>query len=81
MKAISKWFVILIFSIFVSYIQVSLSNIDESKSVINKLAETGISLDEITRQLKIDGVESFKDSFRQLIKVLREKQSSILESV
>jgi murein DD-endopeptidase MepM/ murein hydrolase activator NlpD len=35
MKTNSKWFVIFIFSIFVSYIQVSLSNIDDSESDSN----------------------------------------------
>lgn len=45
----------------------------QAHSVLSELAAVGISLDEITAQLEIDGVQSFIDSFDDLLAALAAK--------
>lgn len=51
--------------------------IDEAKSLMIRLKELEIDLDEITQNLQVDGISSFSDSFSSLLKNLNEKVSKI----
>src|SRR5262249_52893214 len=42
-------------------------------ATLDRLAEVGINMDEVTHQLELEGVKSFADSFAQLIAATREK--------
>src|SRR5258708_4612184 len=50
----------------------------EAQDTLDKLAEVGIDLDEVTRQLQEDGVESFIDSFKKLIARIEGKRSLLM---
>ena len=39
----------------------------ESEQALDMLAEVGINLDDVTRQLQVDGVDSFSESFQKLL--------------
>ncbi len=52
-----------------------LEDVDEARSQLDKLAELGIDLDQITEQLQRDGVKKFKDPFDELFEALEEKRS------
>jgi transaldolase/glucose-6-phosphate isomerase len=52
--------------------------LDGGQEVLDKLAEVGIDLDKITKQLQDDGVESFIDSFRKLIARVEGKRKTLL---
>jgi transaldolase len=56
----------------------SLSEINKEKSqqVFSDLEQLGISMDEITSELEIEGVKSFSDSFTSLLKTIGEKKIS-----
>ncbi len=41
--------------------------LDDAQVILDKLAEVGVNLELITKQLQEDGVESFVDSFKKLI--------------
>jgi transaldolase/glucose-6-phosphate isomerase len=49
------------------------TGLDQAMIVLDKLAEVGINLDLITKQLQDDGVESFVDSFNKLLEGVRGK--------
>lgn len=51
---------------------------DEADISIKKLAELGVSLEEITEKLQKEGVDAFAKSYDELISALEEKQKSIL---
>jgi transaldolase/glucose-6-phosphate isomerase len=44
-----------------------LDGIDDSERILDMLAEVGIDLDEVTRQLQVDGVELFVEAFQNLL--------------
>jgi transaldolase/glucose-6-phosphate isomerase len=52
--------------------------IDEAQDILDKLAEVGIDLDMITRQLQDDGVEAFSDSFHKLIARIEAKRALLM---
>ncbi|MCC6804362.1 MAG: bifunctional transaldolase/phosoglucose isomerase, partial [Anaerolineae bacterium] len=39
----------------------------EAEQTLDMLAEVGVDLDDVTRQLQVDGVESFSESFQKLL--------------
>ena len=41
--------------------------LDDAEQTLDMLAEVGINLDDVTRQLQVDGVEAFVESFQKLI--------------
>src|SRR5260221_4350856 len=53
-------------------------DIELAQETLDKLAEVGIDLDKITRQLQEDGVESFVDSFKKLIERLKGKRNLLM---
>ena len=56
-----------------------LSEINNEKSlqIFSDLEQLGISMDVITRELEMEGVKSFSDSFTSLLKTIREKNISL----
>jgi transaldolase len=50
------------------------SGLDEAKAQLKALADLGIDLKAVTEKLELQGVQSFIDSFNQLIAHLNEKQ-------
>ncbi len=52
-------------------------NIDEAFTVLDKLAEVGVDMDLVTRQLQDDGVEAFIRSFEQMISQVAAKRAML----
>ena len=55
--------------------------IDEAEQTLDMLAEVGIDLDDVTRQLQIDGVEAFTDSFNSLLEQVAAKRDVLKTGV
>ena len=55
-----------------------MQGLDEARRHIAKLAELGIDLDAITRQLQIDGVTAFAKPFDALMKSIAEKRQRLM---
>jgi transaldolase len=53
-------------------------NLDESRRVMDQLAEAGIHMDEVTKKLEIDGVASFAKSFDSLIVTVEKRRQEFL---
>ncbi|MBN8637442.1 MAG: bifunctional transaldolase/phosoglucose isomerase [Anaerolineae bacterium] len=56
-------------------------NLDEAEQTLDWLAEVGIDLDQITRQLQVDGVDSFVESFRNLLDQVDAKRNVLRTGV
>ena len=52
---------------------------DEARDVLDDLAEAGIDLDQVTRQLQDEGVQKFIDPFDQLMAAVARERERILE--
>jgi transaldolase/glucose-6-phosphate isomerase len=52
--------------------------LDEARSTIAKLEQAGISLEQITNQLLVQGLELFKNAFDQLLSAVENKRTDIL---
>ncbi len=52
-------------------------NVDIAKRQLKQLAEVGVDLDEVTRQLEVEGVESFTKSFETLLGALEKNAKDI----
>ncbi len=52
-------------------------NIDEARGIMETLAQTGISMHEITKKLLYDGVRLFADSFDKLLAAVEKKRKVI----
>ncbi len=48
-------------------------NIEEANNQLNELSNLKINLDKITKQLQVEGLESFSKSFENLMKAIEEK--------
>lgn len=48
-------------------------NLDEARQQLQKLADLGIDLDEVTDELLVEGVEKFADPFDELLEAIEEK--------
>lgn len=57
------------------------AGIDEAREQLRQLEEVGISLDEVTTKLTVDGVKSFAESFTKLIAVIEERRNAEARSV
>ena len=55
--------------------------IDESRALFRKLAEIGVSYDDISDTLEREGVEKFADSFQELIDGIEEKRKQLAPRV
>jgi transaldolase len=54
--------------------------LDEARQRLARLAELGISLDQVTEQLQVDGVASFAKSFEDLSNSVAEKCEKIRDT-
>jgi transaldolase len=52
-------------------------DVDEARRIIDELEAAGVSLDEVTKKLQEDGVDSFVESFDALIDALAGKMESV----
>ena len=48
------------------------ADVDAARAEIDALAGAGVSLDDVTHKLEVDGVKSFSDSFDSLIGTIRQ---------
>ncbi len=55
--------------------------LDDAEQTMDMLAEVGIDLDDVTRQLQLDGVDSFSDSFESLLKQVAAKRDVLKTGV
>ena len=53
-------------------------NVAGSEQVLRELAQVGISLDQVTHDLEVDGVKLFSDSVTKLLNEIEEKKSRLL---
>ena len=49
--------------------------VEESRSVLERLPELGISIDDVTRQLEDEGVKKFNEPFDKLMETLAQRSS------
>ncbi len=54
---------------------------DEAHQMLDMLAEVGVNLDDVTRQLQVDGVNSFSDSFHSLLEQVAAKRDVLKTGV
>jgi transaldolase len=52
-------------------------DLDDAKSLLEKLARAGVDYDDVTDTLEREGVEKFAEAFEQLMQSLREKQQTL----
>ncbi len=51
--------------------------VDEARSVLEGLAEVGVDLEDVTRQLEVEGVAAFEKSFDELLTTLDQQAAAI----
>jgi transaldolase / glucose-6-phosphate isomerase len=52
-------------------------NMDLAKRQLKQLAEAGVDLDQVTRELEVEGVDAFTKSFKSLLDTLRKESQKI----
>ncbi|MDX2138289.1 MAG: bifunctional transaldolase/phosoglucose isomerase [Chloroflexota bacterium] len=57
------------------------ADVDDAEQTMDMLAEVGVDLDAVTRQLQIDGVEAFSDSFHSLLDQVDAKRNILATGV
>jgi transaldolase/glucose-6-phosphate isomerase len=57
------------------------ADLDEAEEIMDLLAEVGVDLDQITHQLQLDGVDSFSDSFRNLLDQVDAKRNVLATGI
>ena len=55
------------------------ADLDEARQALADVAAAGVSLDDVTRQLEIDGVKSFSESFDSLLRTIEERVGPVGE--
>jgi transaldolase len=55
-----------------------LEGVDEARVLLDELAAAGVDYDDVVEVLEKEGVEKFADSFRELMKGIRAKQSELV---
>jgi transaldolase len=53
--------------------------VEQARELFGQLSAAGVAIDDVTRQLELDGVKSFSASFDSLVETIREKLSQIGE--
>jgi len=56
-------------------------DVADAEETFRRLSEAGVDLDAITRQLQVDGVRLFAESFDQLIEAVEKKRATVGERV
>ncbi|HLA43031.1 MAG TPA: transaldolase family protein, partial [Aggregatilineales bacterium] len=57
------------------------TGLDESRILLEKLAEVGVDLEHIQKMLLVDGVDAFADSFEKLLKTVEGKREMLKAGV
>jgi transaldolase/glucose-6-phosphate isomerase len=52
-------------------------NVDGAKRQLKQLAELGVDLDQVTRELEVEGVEAFTKSFESLLATIKKESQNI----
>jgi transaldolase/glucose-6-phosphate isomerase len=50
----------------------------DAEQTMERLTEAGVSMEDVTDRLRVDGVKSFADSFNNLINIIEEKKAHLL---
>jgi transaldolase len=53
------------------------ADVDEARRILAELDGAGVSLDEVTAKLEVDGVKSFSDSFDSLLRTIAENMEAL----
>jgi transaldolase len=53
-------------------------DVDTARKELQALENVGISMDEVTHQLQVDGVKSFTDSFNEMLETINSKREQML---
>ena len=53
-------------------------DVDTARKELQALERVGISMDEVTHQLQVDGVKSFTDSFNEMLETINSKREQML---
>jgi transaldolase / glucose-6-phosphate isomerase len=53
-------------------------DVDTAREELQAIEDAGISMDEVTHKLQVDGVKSFTESFNDMIKTINEKREQML---
>jgi transaldolase/glucose-6-phosphate isomerase len=56
-------------------------DLDQSKDALKRLADAGISMDQVTQELEEEGVKAFADAFTQLLATIEERRKSAASSL
>ncbi len=56
-------------------------DVDEAHQMLDMLVEVGVNLDDVTRQLQVDGVDSFSESFHSLLEQVAAKRDVLKTGV
>ena len=56
-------------------------NLEGARAFFDELAEIGIKMDDVTDKLRVDGIESFVQSFDELLENLGNKQKQLEAAV
>lgn len=56
------------------------TDMQQAQETLDKLAEVGIDLERVTKQLQEDGVEAFTDSFKKLIARVEDKRKTLMSN-
>ena len=56
-------------------------NVDDARAVIRQIRELGISMEEVTDELEIEGVQKFADSFVKLLNSIETRKNELLSTV
>ena len=54
--------------------------LDQAEANLQALAEAGISLDQVTKELEVEGVQKFADSFEQLLGTIEERRKEMIKA-
>jgi len=54
--------------------------LEQAEADLRALAEAGISLDQVTEELEVDGVKKFADSFEQLLGTIEERRKEMIKA-
>ena len=55
--------------------------LDDAEQTMDMLAEVGVDMEQVTRQLQVDGVEAFSESFRDLLEQVDAKRNVLQTGV
>lgn len=55
-------------------------NVESSKKAMDQLGDLGISMDEVTTELEIDGVKAFADSYTDLLESIETRRIEVLDA-